>query len=887
MFNKLKINLVLSLCFLISSITSAEAQIATEWKRCIGGYANEIALDVHITADGGYLLGGFTGSNNGDVTVNHGNYDYWVVKLGIHGDLQWEKTYGGTLDDIGGSMSLTADGGFIIAGNSESNNGDVTGNHGGFDCWVVKADASGNIVWQKSFGGNNEDLANAIQQTSDGGYIMAGKTTSMNNGDVSGNMGNADYWVVKMDTAGILEWQKCLGGSYIDEAKSIEQTSDGGYIVLGTSESNDGQVTGSYGGTDYWMVKLDSAGTITWQKSYGEWDYEEAYYVKQTPDGGYIISGDTYSYSLPGHHGQTDIWILKTDASGNIEWQKMLGGSELDFAYQVQIANDGGYIVSGGSYSENGDVSTNNGNTDYWIVKLDDTGTLLWQKSYGGNNYDDAYSVKPTEDGGYIVAGGASSDNFDVLGNNGTWDMWVMKLTENFSTIKGNIFIDLNSNGIQDAGEQPVQQHQVFETTTGNSNFSGANGRYYVFVGDTGNFTVIPSGNINYFAPSPSSHSAHFTAMNQTDSLNHFPFQPTGVYNDLCVAISPVTPFRAGFNASYEITYNNYGTTVLNPIVIFYPDSGVNFISSSPTPSSITQDSIIWNLGPLSPFQSGTIAVEVNLDTTLIMGSMINSYAVVEPITGDFNPSCNTSYWETEITGSYDPNDILVNRKSLYTNEFPNPPFLDYLIRFQNTGTDTAFTVRVFNVIDTSKVTAGSFEFVSSSHVMSTSYHESSSEFEFLFENILLPDSNINASASNGYIRYRIKPKSNLIINDSIQSSAAIYFDFNSPVITNIAITEIVDPTSIQNISEGNSYIQAFPNPAFQNLTIHIAGFKNQHVNIDIVNAFGQIVKSFNNELINEENYFILTSLEKIANGIYFINLKTDSGNQIYRFVKL
>jgi hypothetical protein len=278
---------------------------------------------------------------------------------------------GGSSDEWASSIQQTFDGGYIVAGYTYSNDGDVSGNHGNRDGWVVKLDASGSLLWQKCLGGNSSDWARSIQQTSDGGYIVAGETHS-NDGDVSGHHGNGDGWVVKLDASGNLLWQKCLGGSSYDSVSSIQQTSDGGYIVAGSTYSNDGDVSGNHGNDDSWVVKLDASGNLLWQKCLGgsNWDYAES--IQQTSDGGYIVAGITFSNDgdVSGYHGEGDGWIVKLDASGNLLWQKCLGGSYREWAYSIQQTSDGGYIVAGYTNSNDGDVSGNHGGEDGWVVKL-------------------------------------------------------------------------------------------------------------------------------------------------------------------------------------------------------------------------------------------------------------------------------------------------------------------------------------------------------------------------------------------------------------------------------------------------------------------------------------------------------------------------------------
>ena len=299
------------------------------------------------------------------------------MKLSSSGRIEWQKCLGGRDGDGDWAESIqqTSDGGFIVAGWTWSNDGDVSGNHGGSDYWVVKLNSSGRIVWQKCLGGSDDDGASSIQQTSDGGFIVAGVTES-NDGDVSGNHGGKDCWVVKLNPSGDIVWQKCLGGSDDDGASSIQQTSDGGFIVAGCTWSNDGDVSGNHGGPDFWVVKLNSSGDIIWQKCLGGSDDDGASSIQQTSDGGFIVTGSTGSNDgdVSGNHSNWDYWVVKLNSSGRIEWQKCLGGSDFDDTYSIQQTSDGGFIVAGYTESNDGDVSGNHGRTDYWVVKLSPSG---------------------------------------------------------------------------------------------------------------------------------------------------------------------------------------------------------------------------------------------------------------------------------------------------------------------------------------------------------------------------------------------------------------------------------------------------------------------------------------------------------------------------------
>ncbi|HRD20226.1 MAG TPA: PQQ-binding-like beta-propeller repeat protein, partial [Fervidobacterium sp.] len=267
------------------------------------------------------------------------------------------------------------------------------------DVYILKLDADGGLVWQKTYGGTNIDMAYSIQQTSDGGYIVAGYTKSSGNGD-------DDVYILKLNSDGELKWEKTFGGELPDRAYSIQQTEDGGYIVAGYTYSFDAGII------DVYILKLDADGGLVWQKTYGGTSIDVAYSIQQTNDGGYIVVGNTQSSGA----GNDNVYVLKLDSNGNLTWEKTFGGTESDYAYSVQQTKDGGYIVGGYTYSFGA------GGADAYILKLNSDGDLTWQKTYGGNSTDIAYCIQQTTDEGYIVAGRTS-----LLGAHDV-DAYVLKL---------------------------------------------------------------------------------------------------------------------------------------------------------------------------------------------------------------------------------------------------------------------------------------------------------------------------------------------------------------------------------------------------------------------------------------------------------------------------
>jgi hypothetical protein len=429
------ITIFLALILLNGVNNKSYAQAPTiQWQKCLGGTVTDEANSIQQTSDGRFIVAGYTFSNDGDVSGNHGNSDYWVVKLNSSGDILWQRCLGGTDDDYAYSIQQTSDGGFIVAGQTYSNDGDVSGNHGYDDAWVVKLNSSGDIEWQKCLGGTDDDYAYSIQQTSDGGFIVTGYTES-NDGDVSGNHSNwgwDDAWVVKLNSSGDIEWQKCLGGTNDDRAYSIQQTSNGGFIVAGYTYSNDGDVSGNHGYWDTWVVKLNSSGDIEWQKCLGGTSDDYANSIQQTSDGGFIVAGRTNSNDgdvSANHGGYSDAWIVKLNSSGDIEWQKCLGGTSDDYANSIQQTSDSGFIVAGYTSSNDGDVAGNHGvYSDAWVVKLNSSGDIEWQKCLGGTSGDYANSIQQTSDSGFIVVGYTFSNDYDVSENHGYDDAWVVKL---------------------------------------------------------------------------------------------------------------------------------------------------------------------------------------------------------------------------------------------------------------------------------------------------------------------------------------------------------------------------------------------------------------------------------------------------------------------------
>ncbi|MBK7850765.1 MAG: T9SS type A sorting domain-containing protein [Bacteroidetes bacterium] len=410
-----------------------------QWQRSYGGSSFEGMESIIQTIDNGFIACGITESSDGDVTGHYNAEDVWVIKIDSIGQLEWQKCLGGTGPDGAYSIIQLINGDYVITGTSWSTNGDVTGNHGKSDVWVVKLNSTGNIIWQRCFGGTEHEGAYAINSTLDGGLILTG-TTDSNNGDVVGNHGYYDVWLIKLDSSGTLEWQKCLGGVPNDEGWAVVQTPDSGYVVGGKTDSNDGDVSGLHGFTDFWLVKVDKVGNFLWQSCYGGQIGQMCRDIKITPSGGFILTGETNSTTgmVTGNHSSNkDIWIVETDSLGQFIRQKCLGGTDQEDSYSILCTSDGGYLVGGYTVSTDGDVTGSHGgwNQDYWIIKLDSTLNIIWEQCYGGSGDEAPYQVIETSDSGIMAAGYSWSIDGDVTGNHGESDVWIIKLVNSTSSI--------------------------------------------------------------------------------------------------------------------------------------------------------------------------------------------------------------------------------------------------------------------------------------------------------------------------------------------------------------------------------------------------------------------------------------------------------------------
>ncbi len=449
--------------FLLYNATNAFSQApGIEWQNTIGGSSSDV-LTICQTSDGGYIVGGSSeGAASGDKTVpGYGNSDYWIIKLDSSSNILWQESFGGESIDNLTDLNQTSDGGFILGGSSlsDSSGNKYLANVGSFDYWIVKLDSLGNQQWQSNIGGSGNDQLRSIEQTTDKGYILGGFSNSPISGDKTeaNFLGSDDYWIVKLDSNGIIQWQNDIAGNNQDWLSRVIQTNDGGYLAGGASYSGisgDKTEVNIAGSQDFWIIKFDSIGNIEWQNTIGGSSADYLDNLCKTTDGGFILCGGSSSGISADkteiNIGGSDIWVIKLDSIGNFEWQNTIGGNLNDEAYSISQTEDEGYILGGISSSGiSGDKSeANYGFADYWIIKLDNIGNILWQKTLGGWSDDACYSLRETNGSGYIVGGWSNSPasgnkNED---NVGSTDFWIVKLYAD-SCEKTIFFPDMDGDG--------------------------------------------------------------------------------------------------------------------------------------------------------------------------------------------------------------------------------------------------------------------------------------------------------------------------------------------------------------------------------------------------------------------------------------------------------
>src|SRR5688572_3772549 len=843
-------------------------------------------------------LGGQTFANNG--------MNCYLAKHDATGQLLWAKHIQGNVSNedviIDQSKNIFISGQFwdsLFVGSLVFTNSQT---HGKF--FIAKFDPAGNFLWARTSSPGSFAMINAL--TTDGSGNVFGSGIFRDSMRVSNTtlvpQGSDDIFLVKYDTNGNFQWLKGFGSTGVEYEPILTGGLTGNVFVSYITRVN-GFSNFSLNGFN--LKKFNTAGQEQWSKfifhrfvmspANVKIDASENVYLAASLDTSMTI-GNQYLQQQFG--AINNIFIAKLSPVGNWIWSKKVqtGLFTTRDVYMIPDKRNELHLL----YSDfNNTPGLPNSTINYHVSRLDTAGSILKTSSFLNkptrlqstdifhisdftsddvNNIYIAGAIAGTNTFGTITLTAPPSIPGPALPNPSAG--YIAKILDNANSVSGVLFIDQNGNGLKDAGEKAYENGIVGLAQGAPYASSDVNGAYKIFL-IPGTFNLQVHQPSAHYTFSPQTHSVTFTGVGQTQTKD-FAIQPIPNRNDVKISVTNITPARPGFTLKYRITYENVGTTTLSDsLTLQYTANHLTYTASSVSPGYQQTGKMGWYYQNLLPNTKRDIDVTFTVAASTPINTNLNAVASIKPFITDHITENNIDNFQHPITGSFDPNDKQVNHAELTPAQVANNELLYYVIRFQNTGNDTAFTVVVRDSIS-ANLRMSSFEMLSASHPYTFRLLENG-QAEWRFNNILLPDSGRNELASHGFIRYRMKPKSSLVLGDEIKSRAAIYFDYNAPVHTNYAVTRI----SLTNgIKERTTNIQAFklyPNPAKNYVMVEAEFKKNTTATVSLVNLLGQTISNVTLPANNQIHYQM--PLQEMPKGVYLIRLETETGMQTQRLV--
>ena len=787
------------------------------WYRSFGGSNVDSATGVIALDDSSSVLIGNSRSLNADLNTVTDTTSSFVVKYNNDGGMLWKNILTGEKLDKLLYVKALPNGDILTLGEATSVTGSFSGNHGMKDLWLTKIAANGSILWQKLLGGSNDETAAGLKLSKSNEVYIAAHTFS-NDGTATGVTGTASHlWLLKLDASGNILNQKVFNDSLdIYNYNAFEILDNGELVVVASGKSlntNSNVII-----ENAYTVKLDSNFNLInlIRVNHGVMFNTRINAIAKTKNGGYGLVGAAWpsnyyaDFSAPYYAqylgGNMDM-VFYSVGNGGITERILYGGDYEDEGFDLVAINDTFYVggktsglanvgyyydeVIGYHYSPDG-VRRSDG----WVIKLDTrinygfTGDITTQKTFGGIGSDEITSLAVNRDKSLLIAGNTNSyNNGDVYDSKGATDAFLVKYSA-LNTVSGTVFIDANNNNIYDAGET-LYHGSIVKTTGSTTSWVSdiMNGHYYNQA-DTGKFVTKPELTNSYYTSVPVADTVIFRKFLENKVVD-FALHPVAAVKDVKITIFPLNNTRPGNETNYEIAVENKGTTTIPAGNIkMIKDSRTAFISAQPTQNNLSADTITWTYANLKPLDVMRFYAKVKLDVPPVLnnGDTLKVYGTVTPIAGDTTPLNNACTVAQLVSSSIDPNDKSeTHLGKLSAQQLTDGEYLTYVIRFQNTGNDTAFRVTVRDTLD-NKLDWNSIQMIGSSHPY-TMIVKNGNYMEWKFDPIYLPDSNINEPGSHGYLAFRIKAKSNIVAGDIIKNNAAIYFDFNTPVATNTVVT--------------------------------------------------------------------------------------------------
>ena len=861
------------------------------------------------------------------------SYTFLLVLLGISlsaQTLQWQNLINGSGDDHGRCLLETPSGHIIFGGISTSNDADIPFNNGGSDVVIGKMEKDGDILWLITEGGNKDDHVKALENTIDGGILAVGYTRS-DSSAYTGHRGDRDALILKFDGDGNFLWRKIIGGSERDVFEDLIPTDDGGFLLAGYSGSKDFDLEGLVGAQQFeyngWLVKVDGNGNIEWQQVIGDGLSSNFQRIEKAIDGGYIIIG---GQSLPGgfrtatHYGFDDMIMVKVSEAGVEEWQQNFGGSNIDVVADLLVVDER-YLMLGWSYSSDFDIPSNQGFSDAALFSIDQNGNLDWVKMYGGGGSDVLSSINPTIDGNFLLSGKTGSTNpssswlllaeengdkiseqlktdnsglgpygetirtsegaYHFIGTNSTvinnvsfGDIWLGRLILDFDIIQGKVYVDLNNNGLQDSDEPLAKDLSVFtEQSSFQISTNDSDGNYQLFV-QAGDWITSIADQSPYFSIPENDQPSSFVRLGEVDTIN-FRLLVADMVPEVEVDLIPITAARPSFITSYDLVISNKGSIAISgEASVKIPIDKLNFRDASVSNISTDPELLTFTFSDLGLFQQKKIRLnfkmkalgDIQLSDSLVFESS------VPPVFGELDLDDNISILYQEITGSFDPNDkTILSKKSITPIEFSNGATAKYLIRFQNTGNDTAFNIVVADTLSNQHILE-TFKPITSSHSYRTLL-EPNGRLQVFYDDIQLVDSIQNEPESHGYFSFEIDLRSRIPVDSVVENTAHIYFDFNPPIVTNTTQLKIQEPI-VSSSKEGQSYFddfELFPNPVEETFSIEFVANHSETVVFQIMNLEGKTIQQKKRFVQKGEN-LLKFDCQELKSGSYLLAISTD-----------
>ncbi len=862
------------------------------WQRTLGGSGWDELRKIGPTVDGGFFVAGFSASPLSDDKTegNLGYLDYWVLKLDSTGAIQWQNTIGGSGEDRAMDFYQTMDGGFIIAGYSDSPvSGDKSENsRGGLDYWIVKLSDIGVIQWQKTIGGSGDDELYQVVQTLDKGYILAGVSMSPVSGDkTEDSLGRGDYWIVKTDSVGNLLWQNTIGGAGYENLRCLLQTSDNNFVIGGWSTSGAGfdKTEPRMGKSDLWILKLDTVGQIIWQNSIGGSEEDEIFGILEK-DGQFWLAAS--STSMAGYDksedskGDADFWIVKLDTSGIVLWNKTYGGSAGDFPKDLTITKDGNIMIGGFTVSDRSEDKSEDcfGNKDNWIIVVDSVGNLLSELSIGGQERDYLYSTQRTGAGDIIVGGFSKSMRSGAKTNDSpSDDYWIYLVSDRVNTLKGTLWLDANADLTIDSSEIRLANYVLSTSGKQVVTLTNKEGAFSLVIPDTGflsaGFTDIP-----YYSSTPLLIQEYFTGFNNIDSLNNISAGPLTSQHDLRIKLTRVSGCSVGEKLVYAIGVENNGTDTIQPIIQLYSDSLLHFSVASLTPDIVSADSISWQLGALLPLSYKTIYVAFLPDTTLLTGDSVSAWVTVITSGNELTPDDNQDHLQLVLMDKYETKQFYSVFDTVPNIGSPNFTGIEYVYYFMHSDTSTVNRL-LLNQQVSELMNPSSFEILTAGDSLQAIYRNDSRLLTFEFDNLALSDTATNITNSIVYVRYKMYPASTITNGDHIEAFGYLYINSGEPLSTDTILIHIGGVNGIFDATTPGS-ILVFPNPVNDILNIKLPNVHGTF-NVLLGDLAGRILM---NESVVSENDVITVPVAKLSAGLYFIAIEINGVRFVSRFIR-